>query len=205
MVWGGPKPEGVGLGFSSSLPVLPGVGVALRLAPSLRPPPPTPKPTPVRPPSAEFSPAVCRLHSPGALAPVQGGPGWLQRQESQGLRPARPSPVSPGCPSTSPQQTQDLLSPTGGLLQGALPDGPCFPWAHLTLVCSQSLNSENRATLSFSLGRLRVDMTTLLPLLRSPLLLLLSSPLSEPQLPVYKMGFILSSSQPLGWAPSWGC
>lgn len=155
LVWGDPKPEGVGLGFSSSLPVLPGVGVALRLAPSLRPPPPTPKPTPVRPPSAELSPAVCRLHSPGALAPVQGGPGWLQRQESQGLRPARPSPVSPGCPSTSPQQTQDLLSSTGGLLQGALPDGPCFPWARLTLVCSQSFNSENRATLSFSLGLLK--------------------------------------------------
>ena len=35
LVWGDPKPEGVGLGFSSSLPVLPGVGVALRLAPSL--------------------------------------------------------------------------------------------------------------------------------------------------------------------------
>ena len=40
LVWGDPRLEGVGLGFGSSLPVLPGVGAMLRLTPSLRPPPP---------------------------------------------------------------------------------------------------------------------------------------------------------------------
>lgn len=38
-MWGDPRLEAVGLGFSSSLPVLPGVGAMIRLAPSLCPHP----------------------------------------------------------------------------------------------------------------------------------------------------------------------
>lgn len=47
----------------------------------------------------ELSPPVGRLYSLGVLASVQGGPGWLQRQEGQGLRPTRPSPILPSLPS----------------------------------------------------------------------------------------------------------
>lgn len=89
LVGGDPRPEGVGLRFGSSLPVLPGVGAMLRLTPACAPP----HPKPTHSPSAELSPAVGGLYSLGALAPVHGGPGRLQRQEGQGLRPARPSPL----------------------------------------------------------------------------------------------------------------
>lgn len=50
-------------------------------------------------PSTELSPPVGLLYSLGVLASVQGGPGWLQRQEGQGLRPTRPSPILPSLPS----------------------------------------------------------------------------------------------------------
>ena len=110
LVWGDSGLERVGLGFGSSLPVLPGVGAMLRLIPSLCPP------SPPIPPSTELSPPVGRLYFLGAMAPVQGGPGWLQRQKGQGLRPASPSlqPV----PQPGPQETPCFLS-TGGLIQAA--------------------------------------------------------------------------------------
>lgn len=113
LMWGDPRLEAAGLGFSSSLPVLPGVGAMIRLAPTPSSPP--------TPPFAELSPPVGRVYFLGALAPVQGGPGWLQRQEGRGLRPTSLSPLSPADPTPSPQQVQGLLS-TGGLVQGVLPD-----------------------------------------------------------------------------------
>lgn len=94
LVWGDPRLEGVGLGFGSSLPVLPGARAMLRLIPACAPAPSSP---PI-PPSAELSPPAGRLYFLGALAPVQGGPGWLQRQEGQGLRCASPSPLLPSLP-----------------------------------------------------------------------------------------------------------
>ena len=72
LVWGDPKPEGVGLGFSSSLPVLPGVGGALRLAPSLRPPPP-----PQSPPQASLS--LLSSHLQCAVSTPRGH--WLLCKE----------------------------------------------------------------------------------------------------------------------------
>lgn len=42
LVGGDPRPEGVGLRFGSSLPVLPGVGAMLRLTPACAPPTPSP-------------------------------------------------------------------------------------------------------------------------------------------------------------------
>lgn len=72
LVWGDPKLEGVGLGFSSSLPVLPGVGVALRLALSLRPPPPPPSP-----PQASLPPLSLTCNVP---SPLPGGTGSCARR-----------------------------------------------------------------------------------------------------------------------------
>lgn len=107
--------------------------------------PPSPAPLPQRPPtlpSTELSPPVGRLYSLGALASVQGGPGWLQRQEGQGLRPTVPSPILPSLPS---RRTPVSLQVAVSSRQPCLPSSSCNtlldPWAPLSLLY---LNSENR-------------------------------------------------------------
>lgn len=84
---------------------------ALRLegGPGMQLQTPNPAPHPQRPPtlpSTELSPPVGHLYSLRVLAPVQGVPGWLQRQEDQGLRPTRSSPLLPSLPPIGTQQAQ---------------------------------------------------------------------------------------------------
>lgn len=147
LVWGDPRLEGEGLGFSSSLPVLPGARAMLRLIPACAPAPSSP---PI-PPSAELSPPVGRLYFLGALAAVPGGPGWLQRQEDQGLRCASTSPLLPSllphpapadpasCPQAAVAREPSLIAPCSP------PHSPPAPGFTLALACSLPLNSENRA------------------------------------------------------------
>lgn len=144
-VWGDPGLEGVGLGFGSSLPVLPGVGAMLRLTRSLCPP------SPPVPPSAELSPPVGRLYFLGATAPVQGGPGWLQRQKGQGLGSASPSPQP--VPQPRRQQTPGFLS-AGSLVQGAQLDCTLLS-PHTLLLLPAPLGTSSSGT--FSASQLRAQ------------------------------------------------
>lgn len=155
LVWGDPRLEGEGLGFGSSLPVLPGARSMLRLIAACAPAPSSP---PI-PPSAELSPPVGRLYFLGTLAAVQGGPGWLQRQEGQGLRCASPSPLLPSLlphpvpadPASCPQVAASReLSLTAPCSLRTLPPAPGFT---LALACSLPLNSENRAPLFLATRR----------------------------------------------------
>lgn len=137
LVWGDPRLEGVGLGFGSSLPVLPGVRAMLRLTLSLCPHPSSP---PI-PPSAELSPPVWRLYFLGALAPVQGGPGWLQRQEVQGLRPASPSPLLPSLLPHPVSSRHRASCPQVALSRDTSQIAPCYLLTLFLLLASLGTSS----------------------------------------------------------------
>lgn len=152
-----PRLEGVGLGFGSSLPVLPGARAMLRQMPACAP---APSSSPA-PPSAELSPPVRHLYLLGALAPVQGGPGGLQRQEGQGLRCGSPPPLLPSL-LPHPVPTGPASCPQGAVPREPGLTAPAPPPTLLLFLASQSslapasslpLSSENRAQLFLAVKR----------------------------------------------------